>query len=153
MTTACPHCARVLSITGFGSHAAVCAHRPGVRDLVQRLMRSDDPGCAVSKTEYDERADAYNATLGPDDLHAPLHGALESQLGNWLAACEWVGMERSRKVGGAARGVKFEVAAEGVEMDRRAARAVLEAELHGERGLAVCAVRKLSDGRTAYVLK
>jgi hypothetical protein len=152
-TYICPHCNRTMDLRGAYFHRQRCTARPGVRDLVRRLMQSDDPARAVPKTVYGDRADAYNAALGPDDLSAPSWRALEEQHGGWAGACKWAGYERSRKVGGVTSGMDFDDIAEGVEMEKQAAAAILQDERYGARGLPVCRVRQLPDGRTAYVLR
>jgi len=148
-TITCPHCKRELVDSPNQRHELRCVYRPGVRDLLRKLLQSDDPTRAVPRHVYAERVAAYNAALRKSDLRAPTVRALD-QLGGWGDACAWAGLERSRRVGGESNGNDFAVIAEAVQVEMETARAALR---DAERGLPVCRVVELPDGRVRCMLR
>jgi hypothetical protein len=148
MTATCPHCGRTLHPLDT-RHATTCIHRPGVRELVTRLMeRPGAPGDARSTREYAQAAIAHNAQPGYG-LRAPSQRALEEGLGGWRNVCAWVGLQYTRSARGSADVEEAALAEVAAAME---ADACLRESLR-TRGLPVVRVRELPDGRVACELR
>lgn len=146
---ACPHCGRSFGVYGYTQHERVCVSRPHMLELVRGLLeRPDAPGKARSSREYAAAAIRHNAQPGLGQ-RAPSERSLDEQFGGWRAVCAWTGLEytlpptrrRTRE-----DEVIAEVAA-AVDDDR-----AMQRELE-RRGLEVCRVRALPDGRVACMLR
>ena len=150
MTTAthCPHCGKPLRHNGIQQHQKVCVRRPGVRELVRRLLeRPDAPGDALSSREYTARAMEHNAQPGIG-LRAPSQRALDDAFGGWRAVCEWAELRYTRKP-------QSDDADEAAAIAEVVAALCADAALRAEwddHGLPVSRVRKLPRG-VAYELR
>ena len=149
-TTTCPHCGRVMRSQGAGRHIDRCHERPGVRDLVRRLLDVDATGHACPQRDYEKRATAHNAQPG-FGVRAPSLRTLLGRFRNWDAVLEWTKLDgpiKAERVALPLDPILAEVAA-----DKAAADAALEAERLGGYGLPVCSRRALPDGRVAWMVR
>lgn len=139
---ACPYCGKLYERVEW--HTRYCLSAPAVRALVLQAMTDPDkPGCAVSRDAYDLRA---------REIGAATARALIDQLGKWATVCAVFGLKPPPRTGRSAQRAAQEAAA----IADTAAMVARDDEVRQwtrERGLEVCAARRLPDGRTAYMLR
>ena len=130
----CPHCHHHMQ---DATHPARCVAHPDLRPLIlAALVDPDNPGHAVGPSVYEARA----ANTG-----APTQERLRNVFDNWRKVARFFGLYYRGRVDKEAQAIA-EVAA-AVEDDKE-----LQRELE-VRGLAVCSVRPLPDGRVACLLR
>lgn len=138
MKVSCPHCGRKLGGGNLSRHMDKCARNPAHYERIHAAMASPDhPGYALPQKEYDALSNARGA---------PCVRSLEKQFGDWTAACEFfslLSISAQRDVDEAAAIAEVAAAVEAAALHAKAM----------DRGLEVCAVRQLPDGRVAYVLR
>lgn len=149
----CDYCGAELRPSLKSRHEAVCYARPGLWLKVREVMENPNkPGTAISLQAYQAIATSRGV---------PSYQALSAQLGNWHQLCRWVGLEPGPRRGyekGTRPGTQAKVriaheakvlaeVAAAVDEDR-----AMQRELDG-RGLEVCRVTALPDGRVRCMLR
>lgn len=142
-TAACPHCQMAVAVNTLKTHAAACPERPGVQArLYEAVARPEVPGAAITETEYRERYER-----GELDPALPSPYSLLAHFGAWGGVCAWLGLRPARDEELRAAQELAQAAA-----DQERVRAIMRQE-RGPRGLEVCRVRELPDGRVACMVR
>lgn len=146
----CPHCGRGFAQGTGPAHTLTCIHAPDMAERVRAALEDPDrPGVALSTRAYDERAAQFNAA-GYDTL-------VRAWGPTWADVAQHVGLEpgqrRGTKKGSRAAQVSAEARAMAETEEALASDAELSAYWNGDRGFEACRVRRLPDGRAAWMLR
>lgn len=140
----CLHCGKGIARGGKGNHESHCIKNPDVRARIMAVLPDPEwPGYARKARDYE----AHARVTGALNLHA-----LQERIGSWTEVCAEFGL---RAPGREQRSTKLDQAAVEIDAEIAHARAMVEAARveRFEGGLQVCGVRKLPDGRLAWMVR
>lgn len=147
----CPHCKRHFAPCGGEAHALMCMHAPDMPARVRAALEDPDrPGVALSIRAYSERAPQF-AAAGRD--------ALTRAWGpTWADVARRVGLKPGQKSGPmkGTQNAGRRAATENAAIAEVEAALAADADLREQwerRGLPVCGVRQLPDGRMAWMVR
>ena len=146
----CPHCGRAFAYSGnVVQHAAVCPRNPAVRErLAAAIADPDNPGCAVSSSQYRRVSGA---------LGLPSVEVLWRAFGRWEDVAAEFGLKPQRTISRPyhppARSEAERMAALDAEVGEMEERAEACRRYWDNRGLPVLSSRTLPDGRVAHMLR